>query len=88
MMRTLEGHTDVVNTVAITADGQRAVSASADHSLRVWNVENGDCITAFAGEGPMLRCAIAPDRRTIIARDKSGRGHLLRLEGLEQSWVA
>ena len=83
MMRTLEGHTDVVNTVAITADGQRAVSASADHSLRVWNVENGDCITAFAGEGPMLRCAIAPDRRTIIARDKSGRGHLLRLEGWE-----
>jgi hypothetical protein len=46
-------------------------------------VENGECITAFAGDGPMLRCVIAPDRRTIIASDKSGRGRLLRPEGLD-----
>jgi WD40 repeat protein len=83
VIRALDGHTDLVNTVVITADGQRAVSASADHSLRVWDVENGECITAFSGEGPMLRCVIAPDGRTIVARDKSGRGHILQLEGLE-----
>jgi WD40 repeat protein/serine/threonine protein kinase len=82
-IRTLEGHSDLVNDVVITPDGLRAVSASADHSLRVWDVESGDCITAFSGEGPMLRCTIAPDGRTIIARDKSGRGHLLRLENLD-----
>jgi len=82
-MRTLEGHNDLVNAAVITPDGQRAVSASADHSLRVWDVESGACIAAFSGEGPMLHCAIAPDGRTIIARDKSGRGHLLRLEGLD-----
>jgi WD40 repeat protein/serine/threonine protein kinase len=82
-IRTLEGHSDLVNDVVITPDGRRAVSASADHSLRVWDVESGDCITAFSGEGPMLRCAIAPDGQTIIARDKSGRGHLLRLDNLD-----
>jgi WD40 repeat protein/serine/threonine protein kinase len=81
-IRPLEGHTDLVNAVAVTGNGRCAISASADHSLRVWDVENGDCITAFSGEGPMLRCAIAPDGRTIIARDKSGRGHVLRLENL------
>jgi WD40 repeat protein len=82
-MHALEGHSDLVNVVVITADGRLAVSASADHSLRVWEIESGDCIAAFCGEGPMLRCVVAPDGRTIVARDKSGRGHLLRLEDLE-----
>ena len=82
-MRTLEGHTDLVNAVAVTPDGHHAISASADHTLRVWDVESGNYITAFSGEGPMLHCAVAPDGRTIIARDKSGRGHFLRLEGLD-----
>ena len=79
----LEGHTDLVNVIVVTADGRLAISASADHSLRVWGIESGDCIAAFSGEGPMLRCAVAPDGRTIVAIDKSGRGHLLRIEGLE-----
>jgi len=83
LVRTLEGHTDLVNAVAVTPDGHHAISASADHTLRVWDVESGNYITAFSGEGPMLHCAVAPDRRTIIARDKSGRGHFLRLEGLD-----
>jgi WD40 repeat protein/serine/threonine protein kinase len=82
-IRSLEGHTDLVNAVVIPPDGHRAVSVSADHSTRVWNLESGDCIAAFSGEGPMLRCAIAPDGRTMVARDKSGRGYVLRLEGLE-----
>ena len=83
LVHTLEGHTDLVNAVAVTPDGRRAISASADHTLRVWDVESGIYIAAFTGEGPMLRCAIAPDGRTIIAREKSGRGHFLRLEGLD-----
>jgi WD40 repeat protein len=81
--RALAGHTDFINALAVTSDGRRAISASADHTLRVWDVETGNCITAFTGEGPMMRCAVAPDGRTIIAREKSGRGHFLRLEGLD-----
>jgi len=82
LIRELEGHTDLVNVV-VTAGAHLAVSASADHSVRVWEIESGRCVAAFCGEGPMLSCAVAPDGRTIITRDKSGRGHLLRLEGLE-----
>jgi len=49
----------------------------------VWDIESGICTAAFTGESPMLRCAVAPDGRTIIAREKSGRGHFLRLKGLD-----
>ena len=33
--RTFEGHSDSVNGVAVTTDGQRPVSASHDHTLKV-----------------------------------------------------
>jgi WD40 repeat protein/tRNA A-37 threonylcarbamoyl transferase component Bud32 len=82
-VHTLAGHTGLVNAVALTPDGRCAVSASADYTLRVWDIESGIHIATFTGESPMLRCAIAPDGRTIIAREKSGRGHFLRLKGLD-----
>jgi WD40 repeat protein len=82
LLRTLEERVDPANTVTVTADGHYAVCTSSDHMLRVWDVETGICITAFTGESPMSSCIVAPDGRTIVAREKSGRGHFLRLEGL------
>lgn len=82
LLRTLEDHVDPANAITVTTDGRHAVCTSSDHMLRVWDVETGICITAFTGESPMSRCIIAPDGQTIVAREKSGRGHFLRLEGL------
>jgi WD40 repeat protein/serine/threonine protein kinase len=82
LLRTLEEHVDPANAVTVTADGRHAVCTSSDHMLRVWDVETGICITGFTGESPMSRCIIATDGQTIVVREKSGRGHLLRLEGL------
>ena len=39
--RTLTGHTKGVGAVAITCDGRLAVSASADLTLRVWEIRQG-----------------------------------------------
>jgi WD40 repeat protein/serine/threonine protein kinase len=82
LLRTLEEHVDPANAMTVTADGRHAVCTSSDHMLRLWDVETGICITAFTGESPVSRCIIAPDGQTIVAREKSGRGHFLRLEGL------
>ena len=38
-LRTLEGHSASVYGVAVTADGKRAVSASGDKTLKVWDLE-------------------------------------------------
>ena len=82
MIRTLEGHAGRVNAVALTADGRRAVSASDDRTLKVWDIESGKMIASFTGESYMLSCAFSPDGQTIVAGEASGRVHFLRLEGL------
>jgi WD40 repeat protein/serine/threonine protein kinase len=82
LLRTLEEHVDPANAITVTADGRHAVCTSSDNMLRVWDFETGIGITAFTGESPMSRCIVAPDGQTIVAREKSGRGHFLRLEGL------
>jgi WD40 repeat protein len=86
-VRTLAGHTDGVSAVAVTADGQRAVSASDDRTLRVWDLESGRVIATFYGEGPLLACDIVPasgrsgGSLLIVAGGTSGRVHFLQLEG-------
>ena len=40
LIRTLEDHTSWVSDVAVTPDGRRAVSASWDRTLRLWDLEN------------------------------------------------
>ena len=39
-LRTLEGHSEWVDGVAVRQDGKLAVSASWDKTLRVWDLES------------------------------------------------
>ncbi|MDT9184679.1 MAG: WD40 repeat domain-containing protein, partial [Limnospira sp. PMC 289.06] len=41
LIRTLSGHSRGVNAVAIAPDGKRAVSASRDKTLKLWDLEQG-----------------------------------------------
>jgi len=66
--------------VAVTPDGRRAVSASGDQTLKVWDLERGEVVATFTGESSILCCAVGPDGVTIVAGESSGRVHLLRLE--------
>jgi WD40 repeat protein len=61
-LRTLEGgHASWVNAVAVTPDG-RAVSASHDATLKVWELESGATIATFSGDAS-AQC-FAPWRMT------------------------
>ena len=65
--------------MAVTPDGRRALSASNDQTLRLWDLESGEEIGTFIGEDRMFSCAIAADGRTIVAGDALGQVHFLQL---------
>ncbi len=67
-IKILMGHSGAVSSVAITADGHYAVSGSADNTLRVWDLETGQCLKTLQGhtEG-VTSVSITPDGRLAIS---------------------
>jgi WD40 repeat protein len=70
---------DRVNAVVATPDGKRAISASEDKTVKVWDLEAGTVIATFTCDAAAHCCAFVDDRR-IVAGDASGRVHFLSLE--------
>ena len=64
----------------MTQDGEKAVSASDDNTLKVWEIKSGQVIAYFFGDYPLLSAAVAPDGLTFVAGGASGTVHILRQE--------
>jgi WD40 repeat protein len=77
----LTGHKNIISTVAITSDSKKAFSGDIDNTLKLWNLETGTEVSSFIGDSPIKCCAVSHDSLTIVAGDKLGRVHFLRLEG-------
>lgn len=81
LLYTLTGHAGRVRAVATTPDGRRAVSASDDHTLKVWDLESGAEEHTLAGHTDWVRAvAIIPNTpRALSASDD----HTLRVWNIE-----
>jgi WD40 repeat protein/nucleoside phosphorylase len=67
-VRTLSGHERPVYACAVTPDGRRAISASEDKTLKLWDLETGLELTAFEGhEGYVYSCSMTPDGRHAVS---------------------
>jgi WD40 repeat protein len=83
----LEGHEDVVYDVAWLERGKRLATASADRSVRLWEVGTGRCLSTLSGHsGPVLALAVSPDGTLLCSGSQdqtirvweTGSGRLLR----------
>ncbi|MBV8629417.1 MAG: TIR domain-containing protein, partial [Silvibacterium sp.] len=91
LLRTLIGHSAWVSGVAIAPDGRRAISASEDKTLKVWDLESGAELHTLAGHsGWVTSVAVTPDGRRAISAshdktlkvwDLENGGELRTLEG-------
>jgi WD40 repeat protein len=67
LRRTLAGHSGTVQDVAVTPDGQRAVSASSDGTLKVWDLETGRVLRTLTGYSDSLCCVtVAADGQRAV----------------------
>jgi WD40 repeat protein len=68
LIRTLEGHLDTVTSVALTPDGKRAVSASYDGALKVWDLDTGRVLRALEGHFWLVYgAAVTPDGKWAVS---------------------
>jgi WD40 repeat protein len=64
----LAGHTNRVNSVAVSADGRTAVSGSNDNTVRVWDLDSGLCRASLEDHsGNVLSVALSADGRTAVS---------------------
>lgn len=65
---------------ALSGDGRRAISASDDRTLKVWDLGTGKCIATFTSDDRLACCAFSDSLNIILAGDAGGHVHFLRLE--------
>ena len=81
LIRTMTGHAGTVNGVAITPDGPRAVSASGDHSLKLWDLESGRELRTFQGHTDVIWwVTVTPDGELVLSASQD---RTVRIWGLE-----
>jgi len=75
--RSLLGHTNIVQDVAISSDGQFVLSGSWDCSLRLWELKTGQMTRRFVGhEKDVMSVAFSADNRQIVS---GSRDHKIKI---------
>jgi WD40 repeat protein len=73
LIRTFEGHTGEISSIAITLDGRNAVSASWDGSLRIWDLASGATLRTLKGHtGCVNAVVLTPDGMRAVSGCTAG----------------
>ena len=80
LLKILKGHYEGIRSIAITPNGQKAVSAGVEGIIKVWNLDSGQSQDLKDHESTICSVAITPDGITAIS---GGLGGALRLWNLE-----
>jgi WD40 repeat protein len=81
LVENLEGHTEIVNCLAWTADGKTLISGSDDCSTRTWNTTTWQQITVLTGHtGTVRGIAISPNGRILASASWDDTARLWNLD--------
>ena len=85
LRHTLTGHSKRIVGVAVTGDGRRAVSASSDRSLKVWDLESGEPLRTLRSHRRVVwSVALTRDGRRAVS---ASRDQTLKVWDLESGKV-
>ncbi len=68
LVNTLTGHSDGVDSLAISPDGKILVSGGGDKSIKIWNLPTGKLKSTLTGHSSGVSyLAITPDANTLVS---------------------
>jgi WD40 repeat protein len=78
---TLEGHTDNVNSVVFSPDGQTLASGGEDRTIRLWNIATGELLRTFDKHTDWITTLVfSPDGRILVSGSLGG---IIQIWGVE-----
>jgi WD40 repeat protein len=68
LLWTIEGHGDIVQSVALDARGSMLLSGSRDRTLKIWHPGRGELLSTLTGHtSGVTSVAISPDSFTLAS---------------------
>ncbi len=59
------GHTGWIRSVALSNDGRQALSGSDDNTLRLWDLDTGNCVKILQGHTDEVNCVVLSNDGTL-----------------------
>lgn len=73
LLHTLQGHTDIVRTLAFSSDSRVMASASDDNSIRLWDTATGQEVGKLSGHtGMIFSVVFIPDGKILASSANDG----------------
>lgn len=73
LIKTFEGHLDQVNSIVLTRDNKKLISASSDKTIRVWNTENGKLEKTLSGhDWKVISVAVSFNGKYAVSGSNDG----------------
>lgn len=72
LIRTLNGHNDIVRSCAVSPDGSLLLSAGKDKIIILWDLNTGSEIWRMDCRGDISDCSFSPDGKWILSAEYGG----------------
>jgi WD40 repeat protein len=81
-LHTFKGHAGGVTSMVVAPNSRLVFTASADRSLKVWDLQMQRCLATFSIDHIPLKLALAPDTRIVVG-DNAGNVYAMKWVGLD-----